>query len=138
MAQTLPAKNTVRILKIPALGSSPLCPVSALRTLLAITPSGENKPLFQVKYKRHWVPLSDSRLRKNLAIILKALQLQNSNITFHSFRRSGATLAFNSSVPLQDIQSQGTWSSNCVWRYITQDHNASAKVASTFQSLLKT
>ena len=85
-SKTLQAKNTVRILKIPSLGASPLCPVSALRTLLTMTPLGEDKPLFQVKYKRQWVPFSDSRLRKNLSTILKALKLENSNITFHSFR----------------------------------------------------
>ena len=135
-SKTLQSKNQIRLLKIPSLSKSPLCPVSALKNLLLITPSGDNKPLFQIKYKQNWVPLTDSRLRRALASILLSLQLHNSKITFHSFRRSGATLAFNSSVPLQDIQSHGTWSSDCVWSYITQDHNATDKVASTFQSLL--
>ena len=31
---------------------------------------------------------------------------------------AGATRAFRHGVPLQDIQAQGTWSSQCVWRYI--------------------
>ena len=135
-SKTLQSKNQVRLLKIPLLTNSPLCPVAALKNLLLITPAGDNNPLFQIKYKQKWVPLTDSRLRRALASILLSLQLQNSKITFHSFRRSGATLAFNSSVPLQDIQSHGTWSSNCVWSYITQDHNVTDKVASTFQSLL--
>ena len=95
-SKTLQAKNTVKILKIPSLGNSPLCPVTALRTALAITPSGSNNPLFQVKYRSEWVPLTDSKLRKNLSIILKTLHMHNSHITFHSVRRSGATLAFNS------------------------------------------
>ena len=69
--------------------------------------------------------------------ILKKLRLSQSNITFHSLRRSGATLAFNSSVPIQDIQSHGTWTSECVWSYITQDHQASDKVALAFQQLLQ-
>ena len=135
-SKTLQSKNQVRLLKIPSLAKSPLCPVAALKTLLLITPSGDNKPLFQINYKQKWVPLTYSRLRRALSSILLSLQLHNSKITFHSFRRSGATLAFNSSVPLQDIQCHGTWSSDCVWSYITQDHNVSDKVASTFQSLL--
>ena len=135
-SKTLQSKNQVRLLKIPSLTNSPLCPVSALKTLLLITPHGDNNPLFQIKYKQKWVPVTDSRLRRALAAILLSLQLHNSKLTFHSFRRSGATLAFNSSVPLQDIQSHGTWSSDCVWSYITQDHNVTDKVASTFQSLL--
>ena len=135
-SKTLESRNQVRLLKIPSLANCPLCPVSALKNLLLITPSGDNNPLFQNKYKQQWVPLTYSRLRRALASILLSLQLHNSKITFHSLRRSGATLAFNSSVPLQDIQSHGTWSSDCVWSYITQDHNVTDKVASTFQSLL--
>ena len=135
-SKTLQTRDSVKIIKIPSLGSSPVCPVKALHTLLAITPGDRNKPLFQIKKSTKWLPLTDSRLRKNLALILASLQLQDSNITFHAFRRSGATLAFNSSVPLQDIQSQGTWTSEWVWRYITQDHNASDRVASAFASLL--
>ena len=135
--KTLQSRNAVKILKIPSLGRSPLCPVTALKVILAITPGSTNSPLFQVKKNGKWYPLTDSRLRKNLAIILARLGMAKSNITFHSFRRSGATLAFNSSVPLQDIQSHGTWTSECVWSYITQDHNASQVVAHTFASLLR-
>ena len=75
-------------------------------------------------------------LRKNFTLLLKKLN-QNSKITFHSLRRSGATLAFNSKVSIQDIQSHGTWTSDCVWSYITQDHEASDRVALTFQFLLQ-
>ena len=57
-------------------------------------------------------------------------------MTFHSFRRSGATLAFNSNIPLQHIQSHGTWTSDAVWHYIAQDHNASDMVATAFQHQL--
>ena len=131
--KTLQSRNAVKILKIPSLGRSPLCPVTALKVILAITPGSTNSPLFQVKKNGKWYPLTDSRLRKNLA----RLGMAKSNITFHSFRRSGATLAFNSSVPLQDIQRHGTWTSDCVWSYITQDHNASQVVAHTFASLLR-
>ena len=135
-SKTLQSKNTIKIIKIPALPSLPICPVTALRNLLRITPQGKNKLLFQIKCHHLWVPLTDTRLHKNLKQILAKLQLHTSNITFHTFRRSGATLAFNSSVPIQDIQSQGTWTSDCVWSYITQNHQASDKVALAFRSLL--
>ena len=137
-SKTLQMNNSVRLVKIPHLGSSPICPVTALRTLLSLTPSGPNKPLFQVKLRQQWVPLSDTRLRKHFSTILARLQLSQSNITFHSLRRSGATWAFNAKVPLQNIQSHGTWTSECVWSYITQDHQASDAVALTFQRSLQT
>ena len=78
----------------------------------------------------------DTRLRKHFKNIITALNLGQSSLTFHSFRRSGATMAFNSEVPIQDIQSHGTWTSDCVWSYITQNHDASDKVALAFQHRL--
>ena len=129
-------RNSVCLIKIPALGSSPLCPVAALKKLLKLTPKGSNAPLFQIQNRGSWVPLSDTRLQKMFNVVLNRLQLKTSSITFHSLRRSGATLAFNSSVPLQSIQSHGTWTSECVWSYITQDHQASDTVATTFQQIL--
>ena len=136
-SKTMQMNNSVRVIKIPALGASPLCPVAALQHLLHNTPHQPNSPLFQIKCYAKWVPLTDTRLRKNFSTILNNLNLTQSKITFHSLRRSGATLAFNSSVPIQDIQSHGTWTSECVWSYITQDHQASDNVALAFKQLLQ-
>ena len=85
-SKTLQSKNQARILKIPHLGSSPFCPVQALKNLLLITPPGRNKPLFQVKLRSNWVPLSDTRLRKHFKIIISNFNLSQSPLTFHSFR----------------------------------------------------
>ena len=83
-SKTLQMNNSVRLLKIPHLGSSVICPVKALKNLLSLTPRGPNKPLFQIKLKHEWVPLPDTRLRKQFSTILSRLQLHHSNITFHS------------------------------------------------------
>ena len=48
-SKTLQTRDSVKIIKIPSLGSSRLCPVKALHTLLAVTPGNRNKPLFQIK-----------------------------------------------------------------------------------------
>ena len=134
--KTLQFKNKIRILKIPSLGSSPLCPVSALKQMLKLYSGSPNSPLFQIKCYGTWVPLTDTRLRKALTRLILSLGWENKNITFHSLRRSGATWAFNSNIPLQHIQSQGTWTSEAVWSYITQDHRTSDMVATTFQQRL--
>ena len=55
-----------------------------------------------------------------------ALGLNPSHFTFHSFRRSGATLAFNFHVP---IQRHGTWTSDCVYRYIQADQSSGEQLA---------
>ena len=77
-SKTLQSRNQICLLKILSLNKSILCPVTALKNLLSITPSGDNKPLFQIKYRQKWVPLTDSRLRRALASILLSLNLHNS------------------------------------------------------------
>ena len=134
-SKTLQSKDTVKLIKIPALGSNPICPVMAIRNLLSITPGTKNAHLFQYKTSQGWFPMTDTQVR-HFKMILAKLQLQDPNLTFHAFRRSGATYAFNANVALQDIQSHGTWTSECVWRYITMDHNASDQVARTSQNNL--
>ena len=132
------ARNAVKILKNPDLGTNPICPVHAIKNVLSITPGASNSPLFQYKSNSQWQPLTDSHfaLRRHFALILKKLNLQHSNITFHAFRRSGATYTFNPNVQLQHIQSHGTWTSECFWKYITTDHDATNQVALIFQRQL--
>ena len=108
----------------------------AIRNLLSITPGPKNAPLFQYKTLQGWLPMTDTQVRHHFKIILAKSQLQDANLTFHTFRRSGATYSFNANVSLQDIQSHGIWTSECVWRYITMDHNASDQVAKAFQNNL--
>ena len=136
-SKTMQTRDTIRILKMPALRTSPLYPVQAIKNLLLLTTGSKNAPLFQIKNEfAQWVPLTDTKVRRNFAQILSRLGLQNSGMSLHTFRRSGATLAFNSNVLIQNIQSHDTWTSDCVWRYIIQDHNASQQVADTFKNLL--
>ena len=135
-SKTIQDRKHIKILKIPSLGSNPICPVTAIKNLLQITPGSNNSPLFQYKKSTKWLPLTDNQVRRHFKTILNRLQLHNSTLTFHAFRRSGASFAFNSNVSLQDIQSHGTWTAECVWKYITLDHNASDQVAKNFKNHL--
>ena len=101
-----------------------------------MVPGDNNAPLFQFKLRSTWIPLSDNRVRRHLKNILSLCGKHSDYVTFHSFRRSGATFAFNHNVPLQDIQRHGTWTSDCVWRYVTDSTDAGCQVADTFASLL--
>ena len=76
------------------------------------------KHFFQVKNdKAQRIPLTNTKTRRNLHQIFSRLGLQNSKISLHTFRHSGDTLAFNSNVSIQNIQSHGTWTSECVWNF---------------------
>ena len=71
-------------------------------------------------------------------MILSRLDLQGSGFTLYTFRRSDATFAFNNNVDLQNIQRHGTWTSDCVWRYMTDNVNTADQVAEMFKMKLST
>ena len=135
-SKTIQTRDRVKIIDLPFLQHSPLCPIMALRVLLSLIPSGNNSPLFQIKNHSKWSVLTDSKVRYHFKLVLKKLGLGSSSLTFHSFRRSGASYVFNKHVRLQDIKSHGTWTSDSVWRYLIQDSSTSSAVALAFQSTL--
>ena len=135
-SKTMQNNDQVKLITVPRIPKSNLCPVSALLNVLSLVPEGANLPLFQIKVAREWVPLTDSRVRRHFDNVLGRLQLRNTGYTPHAFRRSGATFAFNNNVDLQNIQRHGTWTSDCVWRYITDSADAGEQVANMFRDRL--
>ena len=79
--------------------------------------------------------LTQSHVRKTLSAILTSLHIDPSTHPFHAFRRSGASLAFNSDLSLQSIQHQCTWSSDAVWKYIITNPYHQSCVSPTFKKL---
>ena len=120
---------------IPSLGASALCPVKALRQMLACIPSSQDAPLFQIPHGHSYKPLTDSAARKHLKTISTLLALPRP-LTFHDFRRGGASWAFSRGVPVQEIQAQGTWTSDYVWRYISLPTCYTFQVSNAFRSHL--
>ena len=63
--KTIQNRDSIRLLKIPSLGVSPVCPVRAIKNLMALTPGTENSSLFQIKNERaQWVTLTDTKVRR--------------------------------------------------------------------------
>ena len=112
-SKTLQNRRNIATINIPCLNSSQLCPDSALKAMLDLVVSGKNDPLFLYSKVGKSTILTDSVARKHLKDVSRALQLAR-GLTFHDFRRGGATWAFNHGASIQDIQQQGTWSSQCV------------------------
>ena len=94
-------------------------------------------PSFQIPCRQGLQPLTDSVARKHLKGVSNLLGLPRS-FTFHDFRQGVASWAFVRGVPVQETQIQGTWSSNCVWRYISPPPSYSSQVSQTFRSHLST
>ena len=80
-------------------------------------------------------PLTDSVACRHLHTISNVLDL-SPHLTFHDFRRSGATWAFHHGVPLSQIMHHGTWCSDSVWKYINDTSTKPSAVSTTFQQHL--
>ena len=91
-------------------------------------PNSPNAPCFGSLY----YTVTERILRKHLANILQDLNMTSSKFSFHSFRRSGATLAYNLGIGLEEIKRHGTWKSNAVQSYIVADPQ---RATATGQSL---
>ena len=106
-----------------------ICPWQSFQMLTESLSSGPNAPLFTIN---NW-PLTQAQVRTHLAKVLRVLGLDPTLYTFHTFRRSGATLAYNLNVNIQKIKRHGTWSSDTVQNYIINEPSNAAGVATAFQ-----
>ena len=77
--------------------------------------------------------MTDSRVRKTLASINTALDLQSN---FYTFQCSGATLAYKAHVPIKS--NQRAWHLDVgLWRYIQFDVDKDFKVANGKNAAMK-
>ena len=135
-SKTMQASNQAKVVQLPALMGKQICPVQALHKLLAQSPTHKDLPLFQIHTKRGWVPLVAPKARSFLRLVMISLGLNPSSYTFHAFRRSGASLAFNSNVELSKIKQHGNWKSEAIWTYLNSTPTAASIIPSTFKQLL--
>ena len=112
-------------------------PHKTLQVMMTRLPLSHNSPLFAIPQTTRVIPLIQSKIRKQLATIVVSLGLEPSTHTFHCFRRSGASLAFNSNDSLQAIKHHGTWSSDAVWSYIVSNPLQQGSVVLSFKQLLQ-
>ena len=125
-------RDKVTIIYVPRIRGSNLCPYKVCRSAIKLYSPTQHKPLFQYPVGAKWKLLTDSRIRKCLFKLNIKLGFPPGHFTFHSFLRSGTTLAYNAHIPLQHIKQQGTWASDCVWLYIQKDQKMGEEMAAIF------
>ena len=64
-SKTLQDRKQMATITIPDLGTSPLCPMKALRNMFQAVPADKNSPLFLINKTLGPVPLTDSMARKH-------------------------------------------------------------------------
>ncbi len=118
-SKTLQTSKSFKTVPLAAIQNSYLCPVATYISMLVRYPVHRNSPLFScINKSGSLYVITQYSLRTHLHQIMVKLGLNPNTHTFHTFRRSGASFAFQNKVPIQDIQSHGTWSSDAVWTYI--------------------
>ena len=135
-SKTQQNRDSCKVLTLPRLKGSPICPFAACKAALKLYNPQDHEPLFQYPVQGHWRVLTDSRIRKCLSSLIKKLGFPPSHFTFHTFRRSGATLAYNSHIPIQQIKTHGQWTSDCVWTYIQSNHTHGESIANAMASVI--
>ena len=128
-SKTIQTRDRVQCLTLPKLTIRSICPYTALNKLFRLYPMSGRSPLLQMQNSLGSQPLTDSQVRKTLKQINTRLGLRPNFFTFHDFRRSGATFAYHSHIPIQEIRRHGTLSSGCVWGYIQSDHSSGETLA---------
>ena len=135
-SMTIQDCDKLHVLSLPKIRGSSLCPYAPLKAVIRTFNPSKDDPLFQIPTSCGMRVLIDSRIRKVLSKLNVKMCMARNFFTFHTFRRSEATLTFNAHVPIHRIKQHGSWMSDCVWRYINQDHVQGEAIASSLAQVL--
>ena len=131
-AKNIQAPEKTHIVKLPVIQDPVLCPVATLQALINKLVLSPDQPLFVLD---DFSFLTQPMLRKRLATFLRMMDLPLLGYGFHTFRRSGATIAFDADISLTSIQMHGAWRSNSMWSYISDNTSQSLALQSLANSL---
>ena len=109
--KTIQCQQRSLILPFPVIPAR-LCPISVLRYHLALNPGPVSAPLFSVLSGSGLVPITYKQFRVFLSRVVSKLRLDPSLYFPHSFRRGGATFAFDCHIPSEIVKPQGDWQSD--------------------------
>ena len=130
-SKTLQSPHSHHIIQLPSISNIFLCPVRALRALINSRPLSDHSPLFAHAHFPH-NQVIDTVIRDALKTVLTHRGFPTRRYSFHTFRRSGASFAFDHNVQIQNIMYHGTWRSSAVWSDIQQSSHSSSIVPLTF------
>jgi integrase len=86
--------------------------------MLSLIPAASTSPLFVVPGKKKLIPITYRKLQMFLKDLIKTCGRDPDSYSSHSFRRGGATWAFQSRVPSDLIQLHGDWASDAYKKYL--------------------
>lgn len=132
--KTIQFKQRKLSIPIPSISGSRLCPISALRNHLLLNQPALNQPLFSVlSASGSSYPITYTLFSSFLKQLISIIGYDPSGFSPHSFRRGGATFAFDCGLPAEVIKMQGDWRSDAYQVYLeltdAQKQRASEQMA---------
>jgi hypothetical protein len=117
-SKTIQFGQRVHSVPYAACPDSRLCPVRALLKHLGRSPLPLASPMFNYVSNGVEIRLTHEKFIKRLRKGLTRAGLNPLEISGHSFRRGGATLAFKVGMSAIDIKLRGDWASNAFENYV--------------------
>lgn len=122
-------QRTLRV-PLPHIPGSILCPVTALRRLFGAVAAPPEAYAFSYSVQGRLTTLTHRVFVARFKSDLLSVGLDSSQYAGHSFRRGGATFAFQCGAPAAQIKEQGDWKSSAYLLYLEFDDRARARLAS--------
>ena len=117
-SKTIQFRERLFCLPLPHIPGSLLCPVAALVIHVRINQVHQDMPLFLVWSANSVCPITYAHFSSFFARVIKSVSLDSTCYSPHSFRRGGATFAFEAHVPSELIKAQGDWRSDYYFIYL--------------------
>ncbi|XP_006820540.1 uncharacterized protein LOC102804827 [Saccoglossus kowalevskii] len=129
-----------RVLHIPILAilGSALCPVSAYKQMVDMLPAPSEAPLFLAPSSTGSLhPLTYQSFVRHPRSLLSSTGLDPNSYSGHSFRRGGASFAFQLGADPESIKAQGDWHSQAYLLYMESLFSRRLRTASCIRAAIK-
>jgi hypothetical protein len=136
-SKTIPRKQRYLLIPLTSIPNSPLCPLQAFLHMTNLVPARSHRPAFLVPSGSKLITLTHTSFTSHLRSLLHTLGFNPAAYSGHSFRRGGATWAFQSGVPGELIQLHRDWSSDSYLRYLDFSLQAKWGVSCTMTNALQ-
>ncbi len=128
-SKTRQHKEGIHVVPVPSIPHSPLCPVTAIHRYFSLVPANPDDPFFCLPTATSLTPVTASFFTTMLKRLISKLGLAPANYSPHSFRRGGATFAFQAGAPEQLLQLHGDWRSDAYKHYLSLPLSTRSTVA---------
>ena len=104
--------------------------------MIQFVPADSDDVAFVLPHKNTITPLTYQKYQKFFTHCIRKIGLDPSEYSSHSFRRGGASLAFQLNIPSEIIQFTGDWQSDCYMRYLDIDFDSKCLVSKTIKDYI--